>query len=85
MAKIIRYGFGPFFLILFIFALVEEYLWDQLFRLEQTEFWGSSLHAFANNLPDFWYALIIGLLIVPQLTHYFLDGYVWRREFKSGI
>ena len=83
--KVIGWGFGSFYLVLFLFALIEEYLWDQLFRLEQGELWGSSLHNFANNLPDFWYAIIIGILIVPQLTHYFLDGYVWRREFKSGI
>lgn len=83
--KIIRHGFPVFYLLLFVFAITEEYLWDQFFRLEQTELWGSSLRGIAENLPDFLYACVIGILIVPQLTHYFLDGYIWRREFKSEI
>lgn len=78
-------GFVSFYLILFFFALIEEYLWDQLFRFEQSTLWGTTFYSITSSLPDFFYALIIWILITPQLTHYFLDGYVWRSVFKSGI
>lgn len=74
-----------FFILLFIVAIFEEYLWDQFFRHENLEFWWSSLAIYVEQIPNFIYAIIIWLLALPQLTHYYLDWYIWRKEFKSEV
>jgi len=57
-------------------AYVEEGLWDGFV-------WREHLSAFAPfaGLPvaeGAWRDLLVPLLILPQLTHYVLDGFIWR-------
>jgi hypothetical protein len=58
-------------------AILEESLWDVWVWQDHKE-----VFAFANYLPSFPTALIwvlVPLLTLPQLTHYVLDGFIWRR------
>ncbi|MDP2304638.1 MAG: hypothetical protein Q8P18_01255 [Pseudomonadota bacterium] len=59
-------------------ALVEELAWDALVWRE---------HLFPPaDLPDWLSALAVPLLATTQLTHYLLDGYLWRLGPKgSGL
>ena len=58
---------------LWVCAYAEELLWDRAVWHERSSLFGggedlSALHA--------W---IVPLLAVPQVTHYVLDGFLWRR------
>lgn len=72
-----RYGVILFVLIISAFAFIEEGLWDvwiwndhsQLFTLFHfMEGW------FGNSNFNF----LVPLLVLPQTTHYILDGFIWR-------
>jgi hypothetical protein len=55
-------------------AFAEELLWDRLVWKERSWLFGP-----AWRLDD-WKWLIVPLLALPQLTHYILDGFIWRRR-----
>lgn len=64
---------------LWVAAFVEELLWDRAVWHEHSKLFGdpweaSSLHA-----------LLVPLLAVPQLTHYLVDGLLWRRSQNPGL
>ncbi len=57
---------------LVVLATVEEGLWDALVWHDHPELFGSwSVPSWAS-----WVALV--LLAVPQVTHYVLDGFIWK-------
>lgn len=57
------------------FALFEEFLWEILIWREH----------FSMNfeISSHWFQYLVPLLVVPQLTHYLLDGFIWRKPKKS--
>ncbi|WP_185269551.1 hypothetical protein [Chryseobacterium bernardetii] len=55
-------------------ALVEEFLWE---TLVWNEYFSLNLTV-SETLLQF----LVPLLVVPQLTHYLLDGFIWRRPKK---
>jgi hypothetical protein len=57
---------------LFALAFFEEYVWEILVWNEKFSF---SAYNFSN-----WQFLLIPLLTVPQFTHYFLDGFIWKSK-----
>ncbi|MHB2018238.1 MAG: hypothetical protein ACYCW6_14910 [Candidatus Xenobia bacterium] len=59
---------------LWLIAYVEEMLWDRAVWHDRAWLFGAAWHA----AP--WHAVIVPLLALPQLVHYVLDGYVWRRS-----
>jgi hypothetical protein len=64
-----------FFLItLWALAYFEELLWNRGIWHEKSRFFGGDIEL--GNLKMF----IVPLLALPQLTHYFLDGFIWRRK-----
>jgi hypothetical protein len=66
-----------FLLIPFAFAYVEEGLWDVFIWKEyKTVF--TIFKPLQNILLDSISIVLIPLLIVPQLTHYILDGFIWK-------
>lgn len=67
-----------FFLgILFVFAFVEEWIWDSfIWKDHSSLFMNSSFYSF--ELPEFVSALLVSLLFLPQFTHYILDAYLWK-------
>lgn len=60
--------------LLWVMAYVEELFWDRAVWQERTWLFG---------LPwqlEAWKMWLVPLLAVPQLTHYVLDGFLWRRR-----
>ncbi|MBS1636946.1 MAG: hypothetical protein JST26_13595 [Bacteroidetes bacterium] len=62
---------------LFMMAYAEEYLWDLFIWHEHSEIF-PGLHLSEKTLKVFTESLIIPLLSVPQLTHYVIDGFIWK-------
>jgi hypothetical protein len=67
---------GPFIflLILWLLAYVEEFFWDKTLWHERGWLFGAAWDA------EDWKMWLVPLLALPQLTHYFLDGFIWRRR-----
>ena len=61
-----------------MFGVFEELLWDILVWQEHFGFY--------INTNDTALLLLVPLLSVPQITHYILDGIIWKRSNKlSGF
>lgn len=76
--RIFRLAYLPAFLgLLMVLAYVEEGLWDALV-------WADHAAAFpwASALPQLTgreaLSFVVPLLAVPQLTHYVVDGFIWK-------
>ena len=75
--------------LLMIFAYLEEALWDAFVWREHKQVFG----LFQSLLPQVQGSLLnflVPLLTVPQLTHYILDGFIWKvrkpdPEFKELV
>ncbi|AVQ13737.1 Putative membrane protein [Leptospira santarosai] len=66
-----------FLCILFVFAFVEEWIWDSfIWKDHSLIFKNSSFYSF--ELPEFASTVLVSLLFLPQFTHYILDGYLWK-------
>jgi hypothetical protein len=75
-----RYPAWPKYLaILWVLAYAEEFLWD-------VGVWHERAWLFAA--PQDWsniHRFIIPLLAVPQITHYVLDGFIWKRHTNPQL
>jgi len=79
-----RYGIAIFLGLLFLFAFIEEGLWDLGVWQEHKHIFGLA-DSFSLSMPDKALAFIVPLLALPQVTHYILDGFIWKirkDEFK---
>lgn len=56
------------------FAFLEEFLWETLVWNEHF-----SLNVMVSEKL---FQFLVPLLVVPQLTHYLLDGFIWRKPKK---
>jgi hypothetical protein len=64
---------------LWLVAYVEELLWDR-------GVWHERAHLFGKGLDlSSLAAWLVPLLAVPQLTHYVLDGFFWRRASNANL
>lgn len=70
-----KYGVLLFLGIIFLLAFVEEALWDISVWKEHGKLFGSP---FNFTLDNKLLSLVVPLLAVPQITHYILDGFIWR-------
>ncbi len=68
------FGIFLFIAIIFAFAFFEEFLWEVLIW---NEHFSLNLNVSLN-----WFQFLVPLLVVPQLTHYLLDGFIWRKPKK---
>ena len=64
---------------LWAFAYVEELFWGRGVWHERQWIFGADWD-WAE-----WKAWLIPLLAVPQLTHYILDGFIWRRRGNANL
>ena len=64
---------------LWAFAYVEELFWNRGLWHERTWLFGE------NWDWSEWKVYLVPLLAVPQLTHYILDGFIWRRRGNPGL
>ncbi|HSE98344.1 MAG TPA: hypothetical protein VLD57_08785 [Blastocatellia bacterium] len=72
---------GPavFLFILWALAYIEELFWDRTVWQERDYLFGSPIEAASLKL------FIVPLLALPQLTHYVLDGFIWRRKSNPDL
>ncbi len=63
-----------FLLLLWLIAYAEEFFWHRGVWHERE--WMFGQHWDWTNLKTF----LVPLLALPQLTHYVLDGFIWRRK-----
>jgi len=78
--RIARAGALPFVAGCVALALGEELWWDRLVWHERPEWFGTEA-----SLPAAALVFIVPLLAVPQLTHYLLDGFVWRVRSENPV
>ncbi len=73
--RILRGGVPLFVLTLAVLAFAEEAAWDRLVWHERPWLFGEG-----RTLDLSAKSLLVPLLVLPQLVHYVLDGYVWKRR-----
>lgn len=79
-----KYGVLIFLGLLFLLAYFEEGIWDAFVWKEHAAVFGISklqLPELSNTVLSF----LVPLLALPQITHYILDGFIWKikkDEFK---
>ncbi len=61
-------------------AMVEEYFWDLLVNQEKKAFFSSFLPYFESPISWIWVAFFTALLSLPQITHYIIDGFIWKNN-----
>ena len=73
--KIFRSSVGIVLFIIVVagFAFSEEMLWEVMV-------WKEHFNFAEISFPAWIYYILVPLLVVPQLTHYLLDGFIWRRN-----
>ncbi len=64
-------------------AFLEEYFWDILVNQEKSGFFASILPYFQWDTPEFLIGLFTAILAVPQMTHYIIDGYIWKNDQRN--
>jgi hypothetical protein len=67
---------GPalFLFLLWVLAYFEEMIWDRGVWHDRDWFFGDGWDIASAKI------ILVPLLALPQLTHYVLDGFVWRRK-----
>lgn len=70
-------GITFFLLMVFVLAYLEEGLWDGLIWRERASFF-SFFEALPAITDHTYLSIAVPLLAVPQITHYVLDGFIWR-------
>ncbi|MEO8706590.1 MAG: hypothetical protein ABI867_41580 [Kofleriaceae bacterium] len=78
-AVILRGKLVAFLATLWAIAYVEELLWDRTTWHEREWLFGGSLDVGALSL------IIVPLLAMPQLAHYVLDAFLWRRRSNPRL
>ncbi len=64
---------------LWLIAYVEEMMWDRAIWHDREWLFGSGFEIGGGAI------VLVPLLAVPQLTHYFLDGFLWRRRANPRL
>ncbi len=59
---------------IWVLAYAEELVWDRAIWQERSWLFGGPVEVGG------WHAVLVPLLAVPQLTHYILDGVIWKRK-----
>ena len=73
-SQIVASGLGVFLGFLLLMAFIEEMAWDRLVWHHRGWLFGGS----EVQLSDLGRSLIVPLLALPQVTHYVLDGILWK-------
>lgn len=72
-------GLIVFLASLWAIAFIEELIWDRGVWHDRGWLFGDG-----GELPG-WQVVLVPLLAVPQLTHYVLDGFLWRRAYNPRL
>ena len=72
--------------IIFILAFGEEYLWDMfLFRDNENFFSSIFKYPFPAVETVLLQAFVLSALSLPQVTHYILDGFIWKSKTNPYV
>ncbi len=77
-----RYGILLFLGLIFLLAYIEEGFWDMAVWKERREVF-HVFHLTSLTLSDTALAVIVPLLALPQITHYVIDGFIWKIKRES--
>ncbi|MFQ5733655.1 MAG: hypothetical protein ACE5KM_17090 [Planctomycetaceae bacterium] len=72
-------GIVVFLATIWLLAYVEELLWCRGIWHEREWLFGSAWEV------GRWRGALVALLAVPQITHYVLDGFIWRRRSNPDV
>ena len=72
--RVFASGPAAFLVMLWAVAYIEEMFWDRGVWQDRSWLFGSPWDVSSLKL------LLVPLLALPQITHYVLDGFVWRRK-----
>ena len=75
-----KWGVILFYVLILAMAYFEEALWDALIFREKSFPFGwtyTFLHEIQNSIV---LVIVVPLLIMPQIVHYILDGYIWKNK-----
>jgi hypothetical protein len=78
-AKLLRRGVIVFLATLWLIAYLEEMIWDRALWHDRAWLFGSGIDVGGAAI------VIAPLLAMPQLTHYLLDGFLWRRRSNPRL
>jgi len=78
-ARLLARGVIAFVGTLWLIAYVEELVWNQTIDHDHAYLFGGGFDVGVFAI------LIAPLLAVPQLTHYILDGFLWRRSHNPRL
>jgi hypothetical protein len=78
-AVVWRGGAWLFFALLVGAAFLEEAAWDTTVWHDHPGLFGDGIDA------GDWHTFLVPLLALPQLTHYALDGFIWRRRSNPAF
>lgn len=78
-APLVGRGVVVFLATIWALAYLEELVWDRAVWNERPWLFGGGL-----DLAD-WHVWLVPLLAVPQLTHYVLDAFLWRRASNPRL
>ncbi len=81
--------YGPlgmllFLAVIFLFAFVEEGLWDTWVWQDNGKLFALFSDFKSERLNASWLKFIVPLLAMPQLTHYVIDGFIWRKRSNTS-
>lgn len=80
--KNIAFAIAFISLVAFALAFGEEYLWDAFVYHDNAAFF--SWFYYPDQLPSLNLQVIaLALLSVPQITHYIVDGFIWKNSPKN--
>lgn len=84
MRRVFKLQYLPVFVgALMLFAYLEEGLWDALVWRDH-----AGLFPWAGALPQIGeatlLAFVVPLLALPQVTHYLIDGFIWKMRKGNG-
>lgn len=66
-----------------LLAFAEEYLWDMLVYRDNVEFFSGIFQYPLFESSVQLQHIGLALLAVPQITHYVLDGFIWKNNEKN--
>jgi hypothetical protein len=81
LSLIMRWGRPGFLGLVWALALAEEFAWDTVVWHEHPMFFGAG----GVDLEAAALAVVVPLLAVPQVTHYLLDGLVWKTRTDPAL
>lgn len=77
-----KYGLILFLGLIFLLAYIEEGLWDSALWKEHQHIFGI-FYLSSVNWDSTALSIIIPLLALPQVTHYIIDGFIWKIKPRS--